>query len=151
MALEVPTPSSTTAPTGARPFSPVAYAQARLAWLGARRKMADEIERLGATIYATYRSDRDAANLEERFRQRVAQVLAGLDESLADKLDEATNAAEPEKRAALVNEAKAIMQRYQAVLANEPIIADLDANPFAPVAIQQTITMTLDTLSKVLA
>lgn len=113
--------------------------------------MADEIERLGATIYATYRSDRDAANLEERFRQRVAQVLAGLDESLADKLDEATNAAEPEKRAALVNEAKAIMQRYQAVLANEPIIADLDANPFAPVAIQQTITMTLDTLSKVLA
>jgi hypothetical protein len=150
IALEAPTPSPTTAaPAAARPFSPVAYAKARLAWLGARQKMASEIERLGATIYATYRGD--AANLEKRFRERVAPVLAGLDESLADKLDEATNSAEPAKRAVLVNEAKAIMQRYQAVLANEPIIADLDANPFAPVAIQQTITMTLDTLSKVLA
>ncbi len=75
-------------------------------------------------------------------------MLATLDESLADKLDEATNATDPAARARLVEEAKAIIGRYEAYLSGEPLIADLDANPFAPLAIQQTVSATLAALAK---
>ena len=75
-------------------------------------------------------------------------MLESLDESLADKLDEATNTEDPEQRSRRVGEAREIIERYGAFLANDPIIADLDANPFVPLAIQQTVATTLATLAK---
>jgi len=49
-----------------------------------------------------------------------------------------------------VQQARAIMQRYEAYVANEPLIAKLDTNPFVPVAIQKTLTATLTALSNAL-
>ena len=76
----------------------------------------------------------------------VAPLLESLDESLADKLDEATNATDATKRAALIAEAREIMTKYQAALSN-PVIADLDNNPFVPLSIQKTLSATLTGLS----
>ena len=137
-------------PAGAAPpaAGAVAYAKSRLAWLAARKKVESDIEKLRGEIVATYSEDGMAADLDKAYRERVAPVLATLDESLADKLDEATNATDAATRAALVAEAKAIMQGYEQYLAGEKIIADLDANPFVPLAIQQTISGTLSTLQK---
>ncbi len=126
----------------------VTYARARLAWLAARQKVASEIERLRGEIVASFQRYDFAAELSEAHRRFVTPVLESLDESLADKLDEATNASDPAARAKLVAEAHAIMQRYQAFLANEPVIAALDANPFMPLAIRSTFTATLTTLSQ---
>jgi hypothetical protein len=126
----------------------VTYAKSRLAWLAARKKVESEIEKLRGAIVAAYQDDGIAPDLEKAYQLRVAPVLAGLDERLADKLDEATNATDPAVRTELIAQAKQIMAEYQAFLASEKIIADLDANPFVPLSIQQTITATLATLAK---
>jgi hypothetical protein len=126
----------------------VTYAKSRLAWLAARKKVESEIEKLRGAIVAAYQDEGIAPELEKAYRERVAPVLTGLDERLADKLDAATNETDPNKRAALVAEAKQIMADYQAFLASEKIIADLDDNPFVPLAIRQTVSATLATLAK---
>ncbi|MBN9508457.1 MAG: hypothetical protein J0I21_04970, partial [Alphaproteobacteria bacterium] len=128
--------------------SVVAYAKSRLAWLAARKKVESDLDKLRGAIVTAYANDGIAADLEKRYTEKVAPVLANLDERLADKLDEATNATDPQQRAALVAEAKKIMQDYEKYLTGEKIIADLDSNPFVPVAIQQTIAGTLATLEK---
>jgi len=136
----------------AQPASPaagaVAYGKSRLAWLAARKKVEGDIEKLRGEIVATYKADGIADKLDAAYRSRVAPVLSTLDESLADKLDEATNATDPAKRAALVQDARAILQRYQQFLASDDTINELDTNPFVPLQIRATIAGTLDTLSK---
>ncbi len=128
--------------------SAVTYAKSRLAWLAARNKVASEIDKLRTQIVATYQENGIAADLEKAYQTRVAPVLTTLDESLADKLDEATNATDAAKRGELVTEARAIMDKYAQYLAGEPLIADLDDNPFVPLAIRATIGGTLNALSK---
>ena len=126
----------------------VAYGKARLAWLAARKKIEIDIDKLRTEISTTYQADGIAGQLEQAYRQRVGPILQTFDESLADKLDAATNATVPNDRAKLVGEAKAIMQVYSQFLASEKLIADLDANPFVPLAIHQTISGTLAVLEK---
>lgn len=126
----------------------VTYAKSRLAWLAARKKVESEIEKLRAAIVTTYQDEGITPALEQAYRDRVAPVLVGLDARLADKLDEATNATDAAARAKLVAEAQQIMADYQGFLASERIIADLDDNPFTPLAIRQTISATLTTLQK---
>jgi hypothetical protein len=145
---QVPPPPPPPQPSAPTTDGVVAYAKSRLAWLAARKKVESDLDKLRSAIVSTYANDGIAADLEKRYTEKVAPVLANLDESLADKLDEATNATDPTKRAALVAEAKKIMQGYGAYLAGEKIIADLDTNPFVPLAIQQTIAATLTTLEK---
>lgn len=129
--------------------STVTYAKSRLAWLAARKKVESEIDKLRGEIVNTYNNmDGIVDKLEASYRDRVAPVLVALDESLADKLDAATNATDSTVRAGLVAEAKAIMQRYQSYLSSEPLIKDLDDNPFVPLAIQQTVSATLAALEK---
>ena len=131
-------------PTG----SVVTYAKSRLAWLAARQKIQGEIEKLRGSLIAAFAGFDIEAELHAEYTQFVAPVLEALDESLADKLDEATNATNPATRAKLVEEAKAIIQRYQAYLVGEPVIIALDTNPIAPLAIQTTLTTTLTALAK---
>jgi hypothetical protein len=70
----------------------------------------------------------------------------GLGRELADKLDEVTSGSDPAAHSKLIEEAKAIMQRYETYLAGAPVIAALDTNPFMPVAIRQTLSTTLTAL-----
>ena len=74
--------------------------------------------------------------------------MAALDASLADELDAAVNATDPAKRSELVGQAQATIGRYQKFLDGEPLIADLDDNPFVPLSIHNTIANTLAALSK---
>jgi hypothetical protein len=126
----------------------VAYAKSRLAWLAARKKVESDIETLRQSIIDTFKDDAIAPQLETSYKTRVAPVLATLDESLADTLDAATNATDPAARAKLVAEAQAIMQKYAQYLTSEPLIKDLDENPFVPLSIRATVGGTISALSK---
>jgi len=128
--------------------SVVTYAKSRLAWLAARQKVQSEIDKLRGGLIAAFDGFDIQTELHAEYTQFVAPVLEALDESLADKLDEATNATNPATRAKLVDEAKAIIQRYQAYLAGEPVIIALDTNPIVPVAIRPTLTTTLTALAQ---
>jgi hypothetical protein len=126
---------------------PVAYAKSRLAWIAARKKMESEVEKLRTEILAYYKDAGMDGELADAYSKRVGPMMEALDEELADKLDEATNATDPAQRAKLVTEAKAAIARYQSFLAQDEGVASLDSNPFVPLTIQQTITTTLAALS----
>jgi hypothetical protein len=129
--------------------SPAAFTKSRQIWIAARKRVEDEIEKLRAEIVATYQSDGIANDLETRYRARVSDILKTLDESLSEKLNEVAGAVDMAQRAKLIAEARGIMERYQSYLASEPLIADLDDNPFVPLSIRQTVSTTLSALEKV--
>jgi len=126
----------------------VAYAKSRLAWLAARKKVESDIETLRQRIIETFKDEPIAPQLDTSYKTKVAPVLATLDESLADTLDAATNATDPAQRTKLVADAKAIMAKYAQYLTSEPLIKDLDENPFVPLSIRATVGGTISTLSK---
>jgi hypothetical protein len=121
----------------------VDYSKARADWLGARKQVADDLEALQAALEARYGDDPAGKEIVSAYNSKVAPVLAALDTSLADKLDEASKAANPAARERLAAEARQIAGTYEEYLASEPLITDLDANPFAPLAIRQTVAATL--------
>ena len=141
-ALETPPPGQP-APPGIK----VTYAKSRLAWLATRKKLKSDIERLRGVLITAFAGNDQFTGIDAAYTQFVSPVLAALDESLADKLDEASNAADPASRAKLVDEARAIMRQYEDYLAGAPVITALDSNPIVPLAIRQTLTVTLTTLA----
>jgi len=143
-----PAPPATPAAPARAEGAKVTYAKSRLAWLAARQKVESDMEKLRKEMIATFEDDEDSPELDKLYRARVAPVMAALDESLADKLDEAINAEDPGKRDILIGEARQIIQRYTDYVDGESLIADLDDKPFVPVAIRATLTSTLSALSK---
>jgi hypothetical protein len=156
--------SSSTAPaTGASPAPPganapaidagakAAFAKARLVWLAARKKVEADVASLQKELSAAFKDHPDAPKLEAGFTARIEKVMSQLDEELSDKLDEAANATDPARHAKLVGEAKGVIQRYQAFLANDRTLADIDANPFVPVTIEKTMMGTLSVLARTIA
>jgi hypothetical protein len=127
----------------------VTYAKSRLAWLAARKKVESEIAKLHGALIATYEGEETLlADLEVAYRAKVGPVLTALDDRLADALDAASNATDPQQRATLVAAARNIIDEYTQFLAADKTIADLDDNPFIPLSIGQTVATTLTTLAK---
>jgi hypothetical protein len=107
-----------------------------------------DIEKLKAEIVATYEEDGIGPDLASSYAKTVQPVIDAFDVELADKLDAAVNATDPAQRGELVKEARSLMERYQKFLDGEPLIGDLDDNPFIPLSIHATISATLAALSK---
>lgn len=124
-----------------------AYAKSRDIWLATRKKMEVDLDKLRQSILTTFKDDPNVAALDTSYRTKVAGVLAALDNSLADKLNEVATSGASE-RAQLAAEAKQIMARYAKFLAGEPLLKDLDENPFAPLTIRATVGNTIAALSK---
>ena len=88
--------------------------------------------------------------LEQSFKTTVEPSLAKLNATLSDKLDELDKATEANAHAKLLTEVRQIIQTFQQHAASDPVISQLDNNPFVPVAIGKTITATLSALSTAL-
>lgn len=129
----------------------VAYGKARLAWIATRHKIEGEVNKLRDQIIANYQADGMVNELKQAYETTVKPVLDTFDEELADKLDDAQNAANPEERAQLVAQARAALRRYQSYLDTDPLIGDLDGNPFVPLTIKTTVGTALAAVGKALA
>jgi hypothetical protein len=136
-----------TAPVAPATAGAVAYGKARLAWLATRQRITTDLAKLRAELQAEYREEEDGTEILRAYDSHVEPIMAALDERLADKLDEATNAADPATRAALVAEARQLIATYQQFLAAEPLIKDLDDNPFVPLNLEKLVSGTLTALS----
>ena len=140
-------PTAADAAKNAGTAGAVVYAKSRLAWLATRKKVEAEMEKLRDALLDAYKDEDIVPELDKRYRDVTAPIMAQLDETLADTLDEATNATDPAQRAQKVADARMIIGRYQAFLAGDTVIAKLDQNPIVPVTIAATLNATLTSLS----
>jgi hypothetical protein len=128
-----------------------AFAKARVAWMATRKKIEGDIGKLHGSFNSAFQGHPMGPDLGAAFKARADKVLETLDEALAHKLDEVTRNTDPTQHAKLAQEARQIIQRYEATIADDSTIAALDTNPFTPLAIRKTLTATLSTLSKAIA
>ncbi len=144
-----PTVSSqpTTAKTSAPPvISNVKLQQARLLWDKARKKAQAEIGSLQLAILTKAKGESDFADIAKLVKD-FEKLKQDFDESLLDKLDAALNAP-PERRPPLHAEAVRMIESYQNTVQSNPLLADLDNNPFVKISVNQTLTQTLEMLAK---
>lgn len=140
---------ATPSPAASPPSKPApANAKARHAWVATRKKVADEVGKLHDTFSSAVEGHGMADELTKAFRERVDSVLENLDEHLAHTLEAVDQATDQGQRAKLVQQAHALVQRYQSHIASDPVVAMLDRNPFVPISIQKTMTTTLSALAK---
>jgi hypothetical protein len=134
-------PASGTAPAApAAPASPAA--KSRQIWLATRKKLQDDLQKLHDNIAATYKDHIALSEIESSYRTRIAPVLATLNDELAEKLEELAGAA-PDAHDKILADTKAVITRYQTFLGGEPLLAELDDNPFVPLALRDTVGKTL--------
>jgi len=140
--------------TESKPTGPVApnaavLQKSRTAWVAARKRIEDEIGKLHQAMTKHYDGEGFAADLDKVFQAKVEPILTSLDQSLATKLDEVGKNTDPGQHQKLVGEAQQIIGKYESFLASDPLIPQLDQNPFVPLQIQKTLTATLEALKKV--
>ncbi|MCP4043198.1 MAG: hypothetical protein GY731_14785, partial [Gammaproteobacteria bacterium] len=124
----------------------VAMQKSRLAWDGARKTVAAELRKLEQAILEACREEPDFEEIANR-TQQLYRILDTLDERLLDKLDDALNAQEQELRSSIHREAQGLIREYLTFVDSDPLILEVDTNPFTPVAVKKTMTATLSKLS----
>jgi hypothetical protein len=127
----------------------VAYAKLRLQWDAARNGAAADLQALEVAILQDLAGEPEYEEARLRVR-KLDQVLSTLGTALQDKLDEAANAAGPE-RLARQGEALEIIARYRQYVDGDPFVAAIDANPFTPVVVQARLSSALAGLAAALA
>lgn len=124
----------------------VVYTQTRLVWDAARGKIRGDLARLEQAILSHYKGQGALSEITRSVR-KLDGVLALFDDSLSDALDKALNATTPDGKQESHDEARTIIARYQSYLATDPIVQELDGNPFVPVTVKATLTGVLGTLA----
>ena len=122
--------------------------KSRVAWTATRAKVDGELQRLTKAILGAGTGE-DLSGFEDEFQSVVTPLLDELDDTLADTLDRAGQAAGAEY-AQLLDEARRTVERYTALVQASPVISGLDRNPFVPLAIGKTLTGTLSALAVII-
>jgi hypothetical protein len=129
----------------------VDYAKARLVWLAARNNVKSDLQKLERQIIDEYKDEPAMLPAVTRGVRRLDRILAALDESLADKLDEGLNASDASQRALLNRQAADIIQGYLDFLDTDALVAAVEDNPFTPIRIEGPLRDTLTALAGELA
>jgi hypothetical protein len=124
------------------------YGKSSKIWAATRKKVEDELARLRGELRATYQGTAYADEIDKKFAERTAPVMHTLDESLTEALEACTKTDDKEQRGKLADAARQVLQRYQAYVESESLLDELDGNPFAPLALKQTLNVTLGALEK---
>jgi hypothetical protein len=139
--------SAARTPRGILP--PAVYEQSGAVWVSARRKVGAELKQLETAIVQTY-GDPALAEDVQRSVRRLDRVLQLFDEQIAQTLNAAAGSQDAEATRALHGQARDAIARYQAHL-DDPLVRELDDNPFVPVAVRATLSTTLGALAAKLA
>ncbi len=131
----------------------VAFTQSRLAWNGARNKIQAELASLEkAIIEAAKGEDEEVFNQVKGKTSLLYDILGKRDEVLMDKLDEGLNAdTDSPAQIKAYGEAGKLVEDYVKYLNGSPLVQEIDANPFKPVAVKKTLDQTLKVLASRLA
>lgn len=120
----------------------VRLAQGLLIWNAARRYASEQITALQQVILKETRGEPDFKSIEASVGS-LDDLLESLDDSLGQKLGELRETADPARKAVLSSEAVAIVERFQAFVAEDSLMNDIDDNGFMPLDIKAKITAAL--------
>jgi len=147
-------PGKEEAKSGKREISPaVAFTQSRLAWNGAREKIQSDLQALEKAILEAARDEDPQIFAEIKAKtSKLYEILGARNERLIDKLDEGFNA-EKDSPAQIkaYGEASKLVKDYVSFVNGSPLVQEIDANPFKPVAVKKTLDQTLKVLASRLA
>ncbi|MDR3515050.1 MAG: hypothetical protein P4M00_04480 [Azospirillaceae bacterium] len=118
-------------------------------WSMARDSAATELRGLEGAILADYGDLPEAGALRSAVR-KFDGILATLGPDLADLLAEA-GARPASERQALHLQAQDLTARYRSFLDSDPVLAELDDNPFVAVSVKRRFSATLDAIDTALA
>ncbi len=142
-----PGPAGSAAPAPGTPTDGRVIEKGKAAWQAVRAKFQADIDATLSEMVATY-GDGDPRC--RAIHGRVEAIMRQIDDELAARLGEMAEAGDPGARAAKAREARAIIARYRGYVDGEPMIAELDRNPFHPMTLRRTVDAALAALSKVL-
>jgi hypothetical protein len=120
---------------------------ARLAWSATRKKIESDAKRLHGTLATAIKGHDQEDELNEVFRTQVDAILDMLDEELTERLNDIDTVTDADVRFKLVAEAQKTIEGYQKRISTHPAVALLDDNPFTPMAIQKTVSASLNIIS----
>jgi hypothetical protein len=123
------------------------FAKSSLAWTATRKKIDAEVAKLAAALQKAYAEDGLADEVTKQFHDRVGPLLEKFDAGLEKTLDAAAQATDAQQRAQLVAEAKQQITRYQQFIGQEPLLKQLESNPFVPISVVATLEATLTALA----
>ena len=115
----------------------------RLLWDATRKNLNDQLKKLEAAIVEQSADETDAAEIAANVN-RVEAKVAMLDGSLSDALDALYNAGGTD--AALKRNARDIATGFQAYIATNPLLQELDTNPFVPLDARARLDATLSSM-----
>ena len=116
----------------------------------ARESAAAELQRLHAQILADAKGEPFYDEIEAK-SQKLFEYLAPVDESLANKLDDAGKCPDLELQAELNKQVRALIQKQLAALQTHPLAPFIQKNPFGTFIIRQPLEVTLLALDKQLS
>ena len=125
---------------------PEAYARSGEAWVSARRKVGAELQKLEQAILEAYREPALAEAVGKSVR-KLDRVLELFDAQVADALGEAARSTDAAQIRRWHDEARQAIARYQGYLDSDPLVQELDDNPFVPVEVRSTLSATLGALA----
>ena len=135
----VPSSGTTTAATAAAGTG-VAFQKLRLLWDGTRKHLMDQLKLLEAKVIEASAAAPNAPEIQANVA-RLEVSLQTLDTRLSDALDALYNAGGQDAK--LKAAARRIAQSYQGFLATDPLMQELDGNPFIKLDARARLDTTL--------
>lgn len=143
-------PAAAPAPGGGITAALAAVAKSGKVWEATLKSVERQVADLHAKLTEAYHGHGFAAELDRAFHAKVLPMLDSMDASLMHKLAEISVLTDPAARNQAVADAQAMIDRCEAYLAGETLIAKLDANPLVPLSIRKTLTASLEAVSRTL-
>ncbi len=132
-----------------KPAGAAGLGSARLEWTGTQTKVRTDLGKLRAALGEAYADHPMQGQIQASFDAKVGPVLAQFDDRVLDSLDEVMAAPEP-GRETLLAQTRALLKQALEFALKDPIVAELDANPFAPLAIRAEVGKKIATMAKAL-
>ena len=124
------------------------YVKSRDIWVATCNNMVKEYDKLRAALTEAYKDSGVAPDLVQRLNGKLAPVLQKLNGDLTKQLDAAAKETEPTKRQTSALAAAKLVGEYKTYAAGEPLLADLDENPFAQLKVRELLARSLGALEQ---
>jgi hypothetical protein len=137
-------PAATTAPppAGGGEGAVVRLGKGMLVWNSTRSYVAQQIKVLQDAIIAQSTDEPDFNEIKASL-VKLEVLLEVLDDRLIGKMDALRGTTDPAAKAKLAEEARDIVREYQAYVASDPLVNEIDDNGFLPLDIRPKVTASL--------